>query len=119
MQSTHGFSQQIDRLKEALENTDAVLVGAGAGLSTSAGLTYSGRRFHELFGDFEAKYGIRDMYSGGFFPFGTLEEYWAWWSRHIFYNRYVEPPKSVYQNLLKLVRETRGRQGLFCHHDER
>lgn len=103
MQSTHGFLQQIDRLKEALENAEAVLVGAGAGLSASAGLTYSGRRFHELFGDFEAKYGIRDMYSGGFFPFGTLEEYWAWWSRHIFYNRYVEPPKPVYQNLLKLV----------------
>ena len=81
------------------------MVGAGAGLSASAGLTYSGERFERYFGDFQKKYGIPDMYSGGFFPFDSLEEYWAWWSRHIWYNRYVDPPKPVYRDLLDLVGE--------------
>ena len=81
------------------------MVGAGAGLSASAGLTYSGERFERYFGDFQARYGIRDMYAGGFYPFETLEEYWAWWSRHIWYNRYVDPPKPVYRDLLDLVGE--------------
>lgn len=81
------------------------MVGAGSGLSTSAGLTYSGERFERYFGDFIEKYHISDMYSGGFFPFDTLEEYWAWWSRHIFYNRYVDPPKPVYRDLLELVKD--------------
>lgn len=79
------------------------MVGAGAGLSTSAGLTYDGARFRQYFGDFEARYGIRDMYSGGFYPFGTLEEYWAWWSRQIWVNRYQDPPGGVYGDLLRLV----------------
>lgn len=90
-------------LKTALAASDAVLIGAGAGLSTSAGLTYAGRRFEQYFADFRKKYGITDMYSGGFYPFPTREEYWAWWSRHIFYNRYVNAPKPVYENLHKVV----------------
>lgn len=101
--STAVCSDQIERLKLALEECDAVVIGAGAGLSTSAGLTYSGERFEKNFGDFEEKYGIRDMYSGGFYPFESLEEYWAWWSRHIMVNRYERAPKSVYDNLRKLV----------------
>lgn len=101
--STAVCSDQIERLKLALEECDAVVIGAGAGLSTSAGLTYSGERFEKNFGDFEKKYGIRDMYSGGFYPFESLEEYWAWWSRHIMVNRYERAPKSVYDNLRKLV----------------
>ena len=96
---------QIERLKQALETADAVLIGAGAGLSTSAGLTYSGERFERYFSDFHQKYGITDMYSGGFYPYDTLEEYWAWWSRHIFYNRYVDAPLPVYQELLALVKD--------------
>ena len=94
---------EIERLREAIKEADAIVVGAGAGLSTAAGLTYSGKRFERLFGDFIAKYGIRDMYSGGFFPFATPEEQWAWWSRHIWCNRYEEAPKDTYAKLLQLL----------------
>ena len=97
--------EQIGRLKKTLEDADAVVVGAGAGLSTSAGLTYSGERFERYFSDFIQKYHISNMYSGGFYPFETLGEYRAWWSRHIFYNRYVDPPKPVYRDLLELIKE--------------
>ena len=82
-----------------------MVVGAGAGLSASAGLTYSGERFRRYFGDFQAKYGIRDMYSGGFYPFESLEEYWAWWSRQILVNRYEKAPEPVYEDLLNLVKD--------------
>jgi len=80
-----------------------VVAGAGAGLSASAGLTYSGERFRENFGDFIEKYGIRDMYSGGFYPFRTQEEYWAWWSRLIMVNRYERAPQPVYDGLRELL----------------
>ncbi len=96
-------SNPIEPLREALANADAVVIGAGSGLSASAGLTYSGARFERYFGDFQAKYGIRDMYSGGFYPFDSLEEHWAWWSRHIMVNRYERAPKPVYDSLLGLV----------------
>ena len=102
-QSTAAYSEQIERLKQALDCADAVVIGAGAGLSASAGLTYSDERFEQYFKDFADKYGIRDMYSGGFYPFESLEEYWAWWSRHIMVNRYEPAPKPVYDNLLRLV----------------
>lgn len=100
---TTTYSEQISQVKQALDQADAVIIGAGSGLSTSAGLTYSGERFQKYFGDFIQKYGIQDMYSGGFFPFETLEEHWAWWSRHIMINRYEKAPKPVYDELLKLV----------------
>lgn len=103
MQFTQDCSEQIDRLKAAIATADAVIIGAGAGLSASAGLTYSGERFLRYFSDFHKAYGITDMYAGGFYPYETLEEYWAWWSRHIFYNRYVDPPKPVYDDLLRLA----------------
>lgn len=103
--SMKNYLEQIDRLKTELQEADAVVVGAGAGLSASAGFTYSGERFEKYFGDFALKYGIRDIYSGGFYPYFTPEEYWAWWSRHIYYNRYVDIPKPTYQNLLELMRE--------------
>lgn len=101
--STENYWQQIDKLKNEIKTADAVLIGAGAGLSTSAGLTYSGERFMKYFSDFHKKYGINDMYSGGFYPYETLEEYWAWWSRHIYYNRYDTDAGKVYLELLKLV----------------
>lgn len=103
--STGDCSAEIERLQTALEQADSVLIGAGAGLSTSAGFTYTGERFRQHFSDFAAKYGITDMYSGGFYPFDALEEYWAWWSRHIMVNRYMSAPKPVYENLLKLVED--------------
>ena len=94
---------EIERLRTALDRADAVVIGAGAGLSTSAGFTYDGARFEKYFSDFAAKYGIHDMYSGGFYPFATPEEHWAYWSRYIYINRYMDAPKPVYDDLLKLV----------------
>ena len=99
------YTEQIEQVRQALHEADAVVIGAGSGLSTSAGLTYSGPRFQEHFGDFIQKYNIQNMYSGGFYPFDTLEEHWAWWSRHILINRYEKAPKLVYDELLKLVHE--------------
>ena len=103
--STKSCSEQIERLKAALQDCDAVVIGAGSGLSTAAGFTYTGERFEQHFSDFAQKYGIRDMYSGGFYPFSTQEEFWAYWSRYIYINRYQDAPKPVYENLLKLVRD--------------
>ncbi len=105
MQSTIDYSTNISRLQEALSTADAVLIGAGTGLSTSAGYTYSGKRFYQNFGDFEEKYHFHDMYSGGFYPYDTLEEQWGFWSRYIYINRYVAPPKPVYDRLLALVKD--------------
>ena len=96
---------EIEKLRKALREADAVVVGAGAGLSTAAGFTYSGERFQQHFADFINKYGFTDMYSAGFYPFPTEEEKWAYWSRHIYYNRYVPAPKPVYENLLKLLKD--------------
>lgn len=95
----------IARLKMEIETADAIVIGAGAGLSTAAGFTYSGERFQKYFGDFAARFGIRDMYSGGFYPFPDAETRWAWWARHIYYNRYVPAPKPVYDDLRKLVQD--------------
>ena len=94
-----------DRLRQVLTDADAVVIGAGAGLSTAAGFAYSGERFEEYFSDFEQKYGFRDMYSGGFYPFPTEEERWAYWSRNIWINRYQDAPKPVYSDLLALVKD--------------
>ena len=103
--STPDYSAQIKDLQTALSEADTVVIGAGAGLSTSAGFIYTGERFERYFSDFAEKYGIQDMYSGGFYPFATLEEYWAYWSRYIFINRYQNAPKPVYDDLLKLVQD--------------
>ena len=106
MRLSHGAGtreEQIDRLKNEIGTADAILVGAGAGLSTSAGLTYSGERFERYFFDFAEKYGIKDIYSGGFYPFPDKETLWAWWARHIYYNRYIDPPNPAYPQLLKLL----------------
>ena len=103
--STGDYSAQIEHLKKALNNAEAVIIGAGAGLSTSAGFTYSGERFESNFADFIAQYGFEDMYSGGFYPFSSWEEHWAYWSRYIFINRYQDAPKPVYENLLSLVQD--------------
>ncbi len=102
---TKNCSDDIARLRSALSNADSVVVGAGAGLSTSAGFVYGGERFRAHFADFEAKYGFHDMYSGGFYPYGTPEEFWCYWSRYIFINRYEDPPKPVYSELLSLIRD--------------
>ncbi len=105
MQFTDEFSEKINRSKSLIENADAIVIGAGAGLSAAAGFTYSGQRFHENFHDFETKYNFHDMYSGGFYPYDTLEEHWAYWSRYISINRYSDPPKPVYNELFELVKD--------------
>ena len=102
--SPEGYRRTIERLRSALESSDAVVIGGGAGLSASAGFDYGGKRFEDNFSDFRAKYGIRDMYSGGFYPFPTQEEYWAWWSRFICINRYDTAPGKPYTDLLELVK---------------
>ena len=95
----------INRISSMIDEAEAIVIGAGAGLSTSAGFTYSGERFHQYFGDFAFKYGFNDMYSGGFYPFETPEELWAYWSRYIMINRYMDAPKPVYQKLLSIVKD--------------
>ncbi|MBR9953935.1 Sir2 silent information regulator family NAD-dependent deacetylase [Eubacteriaceae bacterium Marseille-Q4139] len=105
MKFTSAYCDNMERIRQELHAADAVVIGAGSGLSTSAGFTYTGERFEKHFGDFIEKYGFHDMYSGGFYPFETLEEHWAYWSRYIYINRYMDAPKPVYQNLLELVRD--------------
>ena len=97
------YEEQVRKLKEKMQNVEAIVLGAGSGLSTAAGFTYSGERFQKYFFDFANKYPIQDIYSGGFFPFESPEEFWAWWSRHIYFNRYVDAPSDVYGNLKKIV----------------
>ena len=110
MCKTKGFTggfymrEAIEQLKQIISEVETVVIGAGSGLSTSAGFTYSGERFEKYFSDFAVKYGFQDMYSGGFAPFASLEERWAYWSRYIMINRYMDPPKPVYNNILSLVR---------------
>lgn len=102
--STESSSHALERLRSEIDRAEAIVIGAGAGLSTAAGFTYSGARFDAHFADFGEKYGFTDMYSGGFYPYAAPEEKWAYWSRYIMVNRYADPPKPVYDDLLKLVR---------------
>ena len=103
--STENCSKQINKLRKEIETADAIVIGAGAGMSASAGFAYDGERFKRYFSDFEAKYGFHDMYSGGFYPYETLEEYWAWWSRHIWINRYDLGVGKPYADLLELIKD--------------
>lgn len=105
MKSIKDYSNEIDKIKVEIEAADAILIGAGAGLSTSAGFTYSGKRFEMYFKDFMDKYHFSDMYSGGFYPFSSLEEFWAYWSRYIYINRYQDIPNSVYKDLFEIVKD--------------
>lgn len=103
--STKDYSDNIKKLKKAVCEAEAIVIGAGAGLSTSAGFTYSGERFDKYFADFGGKYNFKDMYSGGFYPYKTQEEMWAYWSRYIYINRYMDAPKPVYAKLFELIKD--------------
>ena len=98
--------EQIAELKEEIRTTDAVVIGAGSGLSTSAGFTYTGERLDKWFGDFVEKYDIPDMYSGGFMVMQLAPEImWAYWARYIYINRYMDAPKPVYDELYDIVKD--------------
>ena len=105
MKFTRDYSAEIDRLKKEIHTADAIVIGAGAGLSTAAGFTYSGERLQKYFADFVEKYGFQDMYSGGFYPFPTPEEQWAYWSRYIYINRYMDVGNGTYKRLFELVKD--------------
>lgn len=99
------YSEEVKRLKLEIENSDAILIGAGAGLSTAAGFIYDGENFRKRFGDFEDKYGFHDMYSGGFYPYTTQEEFWAYWSRYIYINRYIDTDNGTYKMLYDVIKD--------------
>lgn len=101
---TKDYWDKIQHFSQLLQDADAVIIGAGAGLSTSAGFTYAGKRFEDHFSDFIRKYGFKDMYSGGFYPFESLEEHWAYWSRYIYVNRYMDCDNGTYKSLFDLVK---------------
>ena len=105
MKYTKDYSAEIERLKNEIQTADAIVIGAGAGLSTAAGFTYSGERLQKYFADFVEKYGFQDMYSGGFYPFPTPEEHWAYWSRYIYINRYMDVDNGTYKRLFELVKD--------------
>lgn len=104
-QNTTNNSAKITALRQKLEQAETVIIGAGAGLSTAAGFVYSGERFYTYFRDFSLKYHFKDMYAGGFYPYKTLNEHWAYWSRYIYINRYMNPPKPLYQDLFDLIKD--------------
>ena len=99
------FILRLNKAKKAIDEADYIIIGAGAGLSTAAGIDYTGKRFEKYFKDFIEEYGFTDMYSSGFYPFKSQEEKWAYWARHVFANRYDVGKTSVYQKLLKLVED--------------
>lgn len=105
MKFTENYSVRIHNLKKAIDECDALVIGAGAGLSASAGFTYSGERFDKYFSDYKAKYGFDDMYCGGFYPYRTQEEFWAYWSRYIYINRYLDAPNDLYNRLFHIVKD--------------
>ena len=103
---TGNREERIERLRNEVETADAIVIGAGAGLSTAAGMTYDGERFRKYFYDFEDKYGFHDMYSGGFFVMDLDPKIaWAFWARNIYINRYMDAPIPVYRDLLKIVKD--------------
>ena len=97
-------TNKIEQLQQALKQAEVIIIGAGAGLSSAAGYNYTGERFQKWFKDFENKYHIKDMYTGGFYPYTTLNEYWAYWSRYIYINRYVDALKPLYHTLYNIVK---------------
>ena len=100
-----GSSENIRELEEKIESADMIVIGIGSGMSSASGFDYSGERFERCFSDFHERYGITDMYSGGFYPFPSAEEYWAWWSRMIWLNRYEAGIGKPYLDLLSIVRD--------------
>ncbi|WP_197735975.1 SIR2 family NAD-dependent protein deacylase [Arabiibacter massiliensis] len=97
--------ERIEAARELIASCDRILVGAGAGLSTAAGLSYSGERFQRNFQPFIRRYGMTDMYSAGFYPFPTEEDRWAYWARHVWVNRHEPPALPLYVQLREALRD--------------
>ncbi len=98
------YEEQIQEAAKAITDADYILIGAGAGLSAAAGLTYGGKRFTDLFPEFIEKYGVTDMYSACFYPFPSEEARWGYWSKHVYVNRIQPQALPLYQKVKELVR---------------
>ena len=99
------LSERIKEIREAIKDAEYIIIGAGAGLSTAAGLEYGGQRFIDNFSDYISKYQMTDMYTAGFYPFETLEEKWGYWSKHIYINDVGAEGTRLYEKLHELVKD--------------
>lgn len=98
------YEEQVEAAANAIEEAEYVLIGAGAGLSAAAGLTYGGKRFTDNFPEFIEKYGMTDMYSAGFYPFPSEEARWGYWSKHVYVNRIEPEALPLYKKVYELVK---------------
>lgn len=103
--SLRSFEEKISALREKLDRADAIVIGAGSGLSTAAGYVYTGERFEKYFHDFGEKYHFQNMYAGGFYPYQNMEQFWGFWCRYIWINRYAPIPTDLYEQLYALVKD--------------
>lgn len=99
------YDERLEHARELLHSADAVLIGAGAGLSTAAGLSYGGEDFKREFREWINHYGFTDLYSSSFYPFKTEEEYWAYWAKHIWFSRFRDHGLPLYQDVKRLVED--------------
>jgi len=113
MTSTGNFSQRVDALRKLLAQADAIIIGAGAGLSTAAGLDYAGEDFRREFAPWIERYGFTDLYTSGFYHFATEEERWAYWARHIWFSRFRTGGTELYRLLLEKLSERHSPQITF------
>lgn len=102
------YEEQIRHSAELIKDADAIIIGAGAGASTAAGIEYGGKRFTDNFAEFIKKYGghyMTDMYSAGFYPFPTEEAKWGYWSKHALINCIDIPALPFYKELYEIVKD--------------
>jgi len=95
----------IIKIKKWMHDADAIIIGAGAGLSDAAGIHYSGEKFEHDFKDFIKKYDMKDLYTSSFYPFETEEEKWAYWAKHIYFSYYERKHTDLYKKLFNLVKD--------------
>lgn len=100
MTSTSSYSERISFLRQAVQEADHIIIGAGSGLTTAAGIDYAGDDFRREFAPWIERYGFTDLYTSSFYPFETPEEYWAYWAKHIWFSRYRTGATELYKTLL-------------------
>ena len=96
--------EKIEKINKLIKAADYILIGAGAGLSTAAGIEYFGKRFEDNFAEFIKKYHFTDMYSSGFYNFKTEEEKWAYWAKHMYMNCIGMSATKLYKDLFEVVK---------------